>query len=398
MIKSLYRSIAALALFWLFVFLPAAAPADEAPYELNGIFSTTGFGSFLGASAGKAFKALETYVNQTGGIHGRPVKMIVLDDQSSPQVAVQLVNGLIAKKVAIIMGPMLTASCNAALGLLAKGPVAYCVSPFISPPAGSFMFAQGGSPGDAAVVALRYLKERGIRRVAMLNSTDATGQAGDRASVVAFTYPEFRSMQLVAHQYFAPTDTSVSAQLAQIKSANPQALISWNVGSAFGTVIHGVHDAGLESLPIVTAAGNAAANQMRALAGFKLDDVHYTGSPSFVSDARVPKDVLRQQAIFQKVMTAAGYPADGAYAAAFDITLIEITALRSLPPDPTAEQLRNAIAHISHYVGANGVYDFRFGNQSGAGQTIFILLHWDAARGQFVASSTPGGHVLSTGR
>ena len=151
------------------------------------------------------------------------------------------------------------------------------------------------------LMALRYLKERGIRRVAMLNSTDAIGwQAGDHASELAFTFPEFRSMQLVAHQYFSPTDTSVSAQLAQIKSANPQALISWVVGSAFGTVIHGVHDAGLESLPVITAAGNAAATQMRALTGFKHDDVHYTGSPSFVTDARVPKDVLAQQAHLQQ--------------------------------------------------------------------------------------------------
>ena len=137
---------------------------------------------------------------------------------------------------------------------------------------------------------------------------------------------------------------------------------------------------------------------MRALAGFKLRRRPLHRQSVIRLRRARPKDVLAQQAIFQKVMSAAGYPPDGAYAAAFDITMIEIAALRSLPPDPTAEQVRNAITHISHYVGANGVYDFRFGNQSGAGQTIFILLHWDAAKGQFVASSTPGGHVLSNGR
>ena len=97
-------------------------------------------------------------------------------------------------------------------------------------------------------------------------------------------------------------------------------------------------------------------------------------------------------------MTAAGYPADGAYAAASDITLIEIAAARSPPPDPTAEQLRNAVTHMNHYIGANGTYDFRFGNQSGAGQTIFVLVRWDAAKGRPAASSTPGGHVLSSGK
>lgn len=380
----------------IFALVPAAAPAQPAPYELNGIFSTTGPGSFLGVGAAKSFKAIESYVNQTGGIHGRPIRMTVLDDQSNPQVAVQLVNGLIAKKTAVIIGPMLTASCNAVMALVANGPVAYCVSPFATPPSGSYMFVQGGSPSDGAVVALRYLKERGIRRVAMLNATDATGQALDHASEVAFAYPEFKNMQLVAHYHFAPTDTSVSAQTTQIKAANPQAIIAWNVGSAFGTVIHGIHDAGLDGLPIVAAGGNAAEAQMRALAGFRLDDVHFNVSPSFVADARVSPAILAQQAVFRKVMAAAGYPADGAYAAAYDITMIEIAALRSLPPDPSAEQVHNAISHISHYVGANGIYDFRFGNQSGAGQTIYILVHWDDAKGRFVSSSMPGGHVITS--
>lgn len=383
----------------LFVLLAASAnraarAQDRTPYELNGILSTTGFGSFLGAPASQTFKAIEGYVNATGGIHGRPIQMNVLDDQSNPQTAVQLANGLIAKNVAVFMGPMLTASCNAVLPLVAHGPVAYCVSPFITPPSGSYMFVQGGSPQDCAAVVLRYLKERGLRRVAMLNATDATGQAEDRALEAAFAYPEFRSMQLVAHLHFAPTDVSVAAQMAQIKAASPQALISWNVGSAFGTVAHAVHEAGLDALPIMAAGGNASAGQIKQLAGFMPTDMHFAVSPTWVDDARVPQAVKDQQANFHRVLHAAGLPSDGAYASDWDITMVVIDALRHLPPNPSAEQIRNYISHIDHFVGPNGIYDFRFGNQSGAGQTIFVLVHWDPQTNRFVSSSTPGGHVI----
>ena len=151
------------------------------------------------------------------------------------------------------------------------------------------MFVQGGSAQDAAAVVLRYLKERGLRRVAMLNATDATGQAEDRALEAAFFYPEFRDMQLVAHLHFARTDVTVTAQMAQIKAANPQALISWNVGSAFGTVAHAIHEAGLDALPLMAAGGNASAGQIKQLAGFLPADMHFAVSPTWVEDARVPK-------------------------------------------------------------------------------------------------------------
>ena len=393
-----FRAFIALALVVLLAASasPRARAQDRTPYELNGIFAVTGPAAFLGAPAGKTFKAIEGYVNATGGINGRPVRMNVLDEQTNPQVAVQLVNGLAAKNVAAFIGPMATASCNAVVSLVAHGPVAYCVSPFISPPSGSYMFVQGGSPIDGGVVTLRYLKERGLRRVAMLNATDATGQSLDRAVEAAFTYPEFRGMQLVSHLHFSPQDVSVAAQVAQIKAANPQALISWNVGTAFGTVAHGLHDAGLDALPLIAAGGNASAGQIKQLAGFMPTDMHFLVSPLWADDSRVSKAVKDQQAIFRRVMQAAGLPSDGAYASDWDITMIEVDALRHLPPDPSAEEVRNYIAHVDHFVGTNGIYDFRFGNQSGAGQTIFILVHWDPRRNGFLSSSSPGGHAISS--
>ena len=391
-----FRTLVALSLLALLAASasPGARAQDRAPYELDAIFSVTGPAAFIGAPAGQAFKVIESYVNATGGIHGRPIRMNVLDDQTNPQVAVQLVNGLTAKHVAVMIGPMATASCNAVVTLLAQGPVAYCVSPFISPPSGGFMFVQGGSPIDGGVVTLRYLKARGLRRVAMLDATDATGQSLDRATEAAFSYPEFRSMQLVSHQHFSPQDVSVAAQVAQLKAANPQALISWNLGTAFSTVAHGLHESGLDALPLIEAGGNASANQVKALAGFMPTDMHFLVSPIWAEDSRVPKAVKDQETLFRRVMHDAGLPSDGAYASDWDITMVVIDALRHLPPDPSAEQVRNYIAHIDHLVQPNGIYDFRFGNQSGAGQTIFILVHWDPAANRFASSSAPGGQPL----
>ena len=181
-------AVAALCLALPAGMLPAGAGAQEkAPYELNAILSVTGPGAFVGGPVAQALKIVEADVNATGGIHGRPLKITVLDDQSNPQVTVQLVSGL-PKDTAVFIGPMLTASCSAVVALLAHGPVGYCSSPFLTPPAGSNMFVQGGSALDFAVVALRYLKERGLTRIAILSATDGTGQATDKALVQALGF------------------------------------------------------------------------------------------------------------------------------------------------------------------------------------------------------------------
>jgi branched-chain amino acid transport system substrate-binding protein len=372
----------------------AASAQERPPYELNAIVSVTGPGAFVGAPVAQSFKIIESYVNRTGGIKGRPIQINVLDDQSNPQVSVQLANGLVAKKAAVFMGPMLTASCSAVVPLLAHGPVAYCSSPFVDSPANGFMFTQGGSALDFAIVSLRYLKERGLRRIAMLNATDGTGQATDKALEQAFGFNEFKDMHLVAHYRFAPTDVSVAAQVAQIKAIDPQALITLSIGPPFGTVMRNVYDAGLSKLPMIATGANASEGQMRAIASVMPTDVHFVFGASWVADARVPKPVQGEIDSFRRVMATGGATSDGAHAAFWDPTLVVIHALRQLPADPTAEQVRSYIATLHGFAGANGFYDFRFGSQSGAGPTIYLLGHWDPGKQQFVASSLPGGHVI----
>ena len=83
------------------VFAPAAsapALAQTSPYEINVILALTGAAAFIGTAEQKSLQLLEASTNKAGGIKGRPVKFVIVDDQSNPQVTVQLANGLIAKK------------------------------------------------------------------------------------------------------------------------------------------------------------------------------------------------------------------------------------------------------------------------------------------------------------
>jgi branched-chain amino acid transport system substrate-binding protein len=389
---SLVRAATACAaLLALSVALPAAPlRAADAPYDINVILSTTGPAAVAGVPLSTGMKVLEEMVNAGGGIKGRPIRFVVNDDQSLPQVAVQLVNGMIAQKAPVIVGPMTTASCGAVDALIEKGgPVSYCVSPYIAPAAGSFQFSGGPDPADAAAAAIRFFRLRGMTRFAMLNATDASGIALDKAFDQAFQLPENKSLTVVAHQHFSPADTSAAAQISQIKAANPQVLITWMVGAPFATVVRGTHDGGLD-IPVMTNAANMSVRYMMQLAALLPKEVDFAAYPSY-PQVPVNAAVASVQAAEMRAFEADHLKAEGTGTGAWDIGLLVVDALRHLPANPTGEQVRAYISGVSGWAASGGVYDFRKFPQRGVGQNGSIVARWDAASGTFLAASKPGG-------
>ena len=185
-------------------------------------------------------------MNRQGGINGRPVKFVVSDDNSNPQVAVQLITRLIAEHPPVIVGPGFGATCAAVLPLVSQtGPVTWCTSPTVQPPPGSYMFSLSASVPDATRVLVRYFHERGWKRVAIIAGTDASGQASENGMRLAQAYPEGKGLDVVAVEHTSNGDVSVAAQLARIKAANPQVIFVAVIGPAFATVMRGINDLGL---------------------------------------------------------------------------------------------------------------------------------------------------------
>ena len=67
--------------------------------------------------------------------------------------------------------------------------------------------------------------------------------------------PENRSLALVAHEQFAVTDLSVTAQLERIKNSGAQVMIAWSSGTPFGTILRGLRDSGID-LPVLSSQAN----------------------------------------------------------------------------------------------------------------------------------------------
>jgi branched-chain amino acid transport system substrate-binding protein len=383
------KAVCALVLASLFV-LQGSASAAADPYEINVITPLTGSGAFIGKNESAALAVLESSVNQAGGVRGRPIKFVVQDDQSSPQLALQLLNGLIAKHVPIVLGSTLAATCSAMLPLVENGPVDYCFSAAVHPAKGSYMYSGNVSTSDLIAVLVRYFRERGWKRIALLDTTDTSGQDGDRGVDAALEAPENRGITIVAREHYNPTDLSVAAQVARIKASGAQAVIAYAAGTPFGTAIHGLADAGLD-LPVGASSANLSYAAMKQFATFLPRDLYFVAPPGIAADA-LPNGKLKEAVTtFRDATTTAGLHPDIGLIGGWDPGLISIAAFKALGFNATAAQIKSFIDQLHDFPGAYGIYDFRDGSQRGLAASNGIVVRWDPASDYWRSVSKFGG-------
>jgi branched-chain amino acid transport system substrate-binding protein len=371
-----------------------AAPPAGRPYELNAVVPLTGGGAFLGRSYQDTFRALENVVNAAGGINGRPLKIVSLDSQTSAQVGVQLVNDLIAKHANVIIDGDPAAVCNAQAPIVNKnGPVLYCLSPLIYPAAGSYVFSSSASGTVLATVGLRYFRLRKWKRVAMISSTDSTGADFDNQTLAALALPENKDMQLVAREHFNPADLTVSAQLARIKAADPQAIFVWTTGTPVATVFRALQESGM-NVPVATSQANLVYEQLDSYAGFLPKQLYFPTVLALTPGASQHGPLHDAQTRYAAAFKALGVKPDLAHNLPWDPSMIIIDALRHVGADAAPDRIRDYILHLHGWVGVDGVYDFGSGDQRGIGESAAAVARWDFARGTWVQASSPRGYLV----
>jgi branched-chain amino acid transport system substrate-binding protein len=371
---------------------PAAAAAPE-PVRIDVIVSQTGTAAFLGQGESQALKILQGVVNAHGGINGRPVEFDIADDQSSPATAVQLMQAVVARKAPAMIGTGFTATCLAIMPLSkAAGPVTYCITPGVHPPPNSFAFSANIGTEGMAPVMLRYFKERGWTRFAFIASTDASGQDLENAVNTAMQRPEFKAMTMVARERFNTADLSVSAQIARIKAAQPQAAIFWTAGTGFGTLLRNAHDSGLD-IPIMGGNANENYAQLRQYKEFLPSQLYFPSPRAIAEGGALPGPIRDAQAIYFKAYKDAGARPDLPATMAWDPALIIIDAYRHVGPDAPATAVRDYIEQLHSWVGVNGVYDFADGSQRGLGENACVILRYDGAKDAFLNASRPAGKL-----
>jgi branched-chain amino acid transport system substrate-binding protein len=308
-------------------------------------------------------------------------------------VAVQLANAAIARGDQVLLGPVSAAACAAVIPLVTNGPVNYCFSPVTVGPPGGYVFTSGAGTASNNVVMVRFFRNKGWKRVAILAATDASCRDGERFIDDALRMPENRDMQVVAREHFAPSDLSVAAQVTQLKAAAPQAILTCASGTIFGTVLHGLHDAGVD-LPTAASSANMVYDQLASYASLVPRELYFAATRGIVPDTTLGKGPVKDaQDRYFAAFRAAKVRPEFQATLAWDQGMIVVAALRHAGAQPTPAKIHSYIEDIHDYPGISGIYFFRDNSQRGIGENALQVYRWDGSRVTFAVVSRPAGRL-----
>ncbi|WP_254781844.1 ABC transporter substrate-binding protein [Modestobacter sp. DSM 44400] len=325
---------------------------DSSPYTFGVVTSQTGGASQLGVGELRGAQLAADFVNGKGGVNGHKIQIESADDQSQPNQALQQTRNLIAKKVTALVGPSVVANCNAIAPFVKdNGPVDYCLSPGID--ASGFVWSASAKTDALAEETMSYWKNKGITRVAIINTTDASGTDGGRAANEA---AQKAGVTVTAQVTYEPAAVSATAQLQQAMASNPQALVVWSTGTPVGVALKGIQQLGID-LPVMTTDGNLAGAFLERIADYTPKTLLIPATRDFWWETLPKTDPaydLEQQyhdAYQQKYNEAPDFgPGVG-----YDAVLVLAEALKHAKSTSAAD-IRTAMESIDGFPGVVGTY------------------------------------------
>jgi len=204
-----------------------AGPSGD-PIVVGAILSLSGAASFFGEAQRAALLMLEEEINNVG-VLGRPIKLVIEDDQTNSTEAVTAVNKLLQQdEVVAVLGPSTSGSTlavkpimNAAgIPLLSMGS-----SNMITEPPMDWVWRVPPSDALGVAAVLGYIQNAMmLTKIAVLH--DGWGAAG--LADIENLADDF-GLEIVATESYATDDSDLTAQLTSIKAANPDVVVVWGL-------------------------------------------------------------------------------------------------------------------------------------------------------------------------
>lgn len=325
---------------------------DDETYTIGLVSSQTGSASQLGVGEKRGAQLAVAHVNAEGGIDGKDLKLKTADDQSKPDQALQQVRKMLSDDVVGLVGPSVVANCKAVGPLVEEsGPVQYCLSPGID--ASGYVWSASAKTDAMAEETMKYWKAKGITKVAIVNTTDASGTDGGRAAAEAAKRVGVTVTNKVTYD---PNAVSVTSQLQQAMSGNPQALVVWATGTPVGVALKGIEQLDIK-VPVMTTNGNLANAFLKRIADYTPDTLLIPATRDFWWQT-LPKDdptYKLEKDYHEKYQAKYDEQPDFGPGVAYDAVLLLAEALKKADSTDAAD-VRKALEGIDGFQGVVGTY------------------------------------------
>lgn len=321
---------------------PAYA-AEKEPIRIGLLLSLSGPAAPFGIPERNAIQILTKRINEQGGVNGRPIELIVYDDETNPTQAARGVRQLIRQeKVVTVIGSTIGS------GTLAAAPIAMQNKvPMMAPngtvaitakdkPFYHWVFRSLPSDTEMTLVLLEHATAGGKNKVGLYYQEDAYGQT--MFEYLRKIVKEY-GVEVVAVASAPVTATDMTPQAMRLRNANPDVvLIQASAPSNGAAFVRAAAQVGL-SAPLWAQTGLAQQAFIDA------------SGPAGVGVKTVPMfnwhDPSPKLAEFAKILRDNGHEPTGfGEVIGSNALLAVVAAAKSIDGEITGETMRDALENL----------------------------------------------------
>ena len=271
--------------------------------------------------------------NQAGGVHGRRLDLVSLDDAYEPEAAIANTQQLIDdERVFALIGEVGTPTSRSATPVAAEGE-----TPFVAPFTGAAFLRdddwtnivnlRASYAQETEEMVARLTTDLGIDRIAIMYQDDSFGRTGYQGALAALTR---RSMEPVAVGLYPRNTTSVKTGLIDLMQGEPEAVIIVGAYRPVAALISWARYTGFD--PVFITISFVGSNALAQELGQYGEGVYVTQVVPFPTDDSLPVVASYLQALSDFDASAEpGFVSLEGYMAG----RLAIAGLESCGPDPT---------------------------------------------------------------
>jgi len=346
-----------------------STPAVKEPIKIGWFGALSGPSAISGQDTLDGVMLAVEEVNKRGGLLGRPIEVITVDDEYTPTVSYTVVQKLLYKdEVEVVFGSNSSPCVLAEMPLLieAKTPniVLGATSKAITNSGNPWVFRFCSTDVIMCSQLVDYIvNEAGLKKIAIMHTLNDYGQGGLAELKLNMTK---NNIEAVTVQGFNENTKDFTPQLLEVKNSGAEALIIWSMYTDAAQILRQIKTLGL-SLRLFGGTGTTVGN-FRELAGDAC--IGFVGiTTGYHPSKQVPMIqtfVKNYQAKYGKVPTvnsAQGY--DG-------ILILEDAVKRAGKIDK--EIIMQALLATKDFEGTCGIVTSQPNGDAGTSATIFETL------------------------
>ena len=220
---------AALIAFVAVTLLPITAAAEQLPIIIGVAGAHSGDLAPYGTPTKEAVEMLAAELNSKGGLLGRPVKLLVLDDQCKPEIAANVATNMVSQGAQAVIGHICSGASKAALGIYKEAKIVVISPSATNPPLtrnGDYPnFFRTIAPDDkqGQLAAAFVTGKLGARKIAILHDKGDYGKGFADCSRLAIEAGG--NAQVVLYEGITPGAMDYSAVIQKVRHAGAEAVL-----------------------------------------------------------------------------------------------------------------------------------------------------------------------------